>query len=162
MVDLADLSRRPSLKRVEIGFAVEADGENDLINIAGTDVVLRPVDSTEKVAVRETRCRWLVAPRVRRLDATAAASVEIELDGERVQVPAGISVAAALLWLGSEPYRASALGGTPRAPYCMMGVCFECLAAIDGRANQRACQVTVAPGMRVRRQLATGGLADEA
>ncbi len=89
----------------------------------------------------------------RRLDDAAPARIEIELDGARVEVPADISVAAALLWLGVEPYRASVLGGEPRAPYCMMGVCFDCLAEVDGRANQRACQVTVAPGMRVRRQL---------
>ncbi len=91
----------------------------------------------------------------RRLDDAATARVAIELDGARVEVPAEVSVAAALLWLGVEPYRASALGGEPRAPYCMMGVCFDCLSEIDGCANQRACQVTVAPGMRVRRQLGT-------
>ena len=89
----------------------------------------------------------------RRLDGAAPARVAIELDGARVEVPADISVAAALLWLGVEPYRASALGGEPRAPYCMMGACFDCLAEIDGRANQRACQVTIAPGIRVCRQL---------
>ncbi len=98
----------------------------------------------------------------RRLDGAAPARVAIELDGERVEVPADISVAAALLWLGVEPYRASALGGAPRAPYCMMGVCFDCLAEIDGRPNQRACQVTVAPGMRVRRQLGAPEVGDEA
>ena len=101
----------------------------------------------------------------RRLDGAAPARVAIELDGAHVDVPADISVAAALLWLGVEPYRASTLGGAPRAPYCMMGVCFDCLAEIDGRANQRACQVTVATGMRVRRQLGkfdSDGGSDEA
>ena len=43
----------------------------------------------------------------------------------------------------------------PRAPFCMMGACFECLVEIDGRANQRACQVRVRGGMRVRRQLSS-------
>ncbi len=98
----------------------------------------------------------------RRLDDAPAQRVEIELDGARVAVPAGISLAAALLWLGVAPYRITALGGAPRAPYCMMGVCFDCLAEIDGRSNRRACQVTVAAGMRVRRQLGTAaGDADE-
>ncbi len=99
----------------------------------------------------------------RRLDGAAPARIEIELDGESVEVPAGISVAAALLWLGVTPYRITALGGAPRAPWCMMGVCFDCLAEIDGRPNRRACQVSVAPGMRVRRQLEfASGDADEA
>ena len=97
----------------------------------------------------------------RRLDGAAPERVEIELDGEPVEVPAEVSVAAALLWLGVAPYRSAALGGAPRAPYCMMGVCFDCLAEIDGRPNQRACQVAVVPGLRVRRQLGAVEVADE-
>jgi predicted molibdopterin-dependent oxidoreductase YjgC len=31
----------------------------------------------------------------------------------------------------------------------MMGVCFDCLAEIDGVANRQACMVPVAPGMRI-------------
>jgi predicted molibdopterin-dependent oxidoreductase YjgC len=34
----------------------------------------------------------------------------------------------------------------------MMGVCFDCLMEIDGVANQQACLVTVAEGMRINRQ----------
>ncbi len=97
----------------------------------------------------------------RRLDDAARTRVEIELDGETIAVPAGTSVAAALLWLGVAPYRISTLGGAVRAPYCMMGVCFDCLAEIDGQPNQRACQVTVVAGMRVRRQLAAVEIDDE-
>ncbi|NKB63567.1 MAG: hypothetical protein GKR95_16110 [Gammaproteobacteria bacterium] len=37
----------------------------------------------------------------------------------------------------------------PRGPYCMMGVCFECLVEIDGKRNQQACQIEVQPGMSV-------------
>jgi predicted molibdopterin-dependent oxidoreductase YjgC len=80
--------------------------------------------------------------------------VEIELDAERVSVPAGISLAAALLMLDALPTRRTPVGAAPRAPFCMMGSCFECLVEIDGRANRRACQVRVSAGMRVRRQLA--------
>lgn len=98
----------------------------------------------------------------RRLDDGATARVEIELDGEAVAVPAQVSVAAALLSLGVEAFRSSAISGAPRAPYCMMGVCFECLVEIDGRPNQRACQVTVVAGMRVRRQFDTGYAAEAA
>ena len=31
----------------------------------------------------------------------------------------------------------------------MMGVCYDCLVAIDGRANQQGCMIAVAPGMRI-------------
>jgi predicted molibdopterin-dependent oxidoreductase YjgC len=36
----------------------------------------------------------------------------------------------------------------------MMGICFECLIEIDGVADQRACQLQVRAGMRLKRQLA--------
>jgi len=89
----------------------------------------------------------------RRLDGAPGDTVEISLDGAVVEVPQGIPLAAALLLLDRRPYRLAAVGAAPRAPYCMMGSCFECLVEIDGRRNQRACQVMVAGGMRVRRQL---------
>ncbi|HKJ51367.1 MAG TPA: (2Fe-2S)-binding protein [Gammaproteobacteria bacterium] len=81
--------------------------------------------------------------------------VEIELDAQRVSVPAGISLAAALLLLDALPTRRTPVGAGPRAPFCMMGACYECLVEIDGRVNQRACQVLISAGMRVRRQLAS-------
>jgi hypothetical protein len=34
----------------------------------------------------------------------------------------------------------------------MMGVCFDCLAEIDGVPNRQSCMVTAQPGMRIRRQ----------
>jgi D-hydroxyproline dehydrogenase subunit gamma len=33
-----------------------------------------------------------------------------------------------------------------------MGVCFDCLAEIDGEPNRQSCMVMVAPGMTIRRQ----------
>jgi predicted molibdopterin-dependent oxidoreductase YjgC len=48
--------------------------------------------------------------------------------------------------------RATPVSGSPRAPYCMMGVCFDCLMEIDGVPNRQACLVPVAEGMRIRRQ----------
>ena len=94
----------------------------------------------------------------RLLDA-AGAQIVIELDGVQETVPAGVSVAAALLYLDKIPLRHSAVNAAPRAPFCMMGICFECLIEVDGVANQRACQLQVQAGMRLRRQFssATGG-----
>ena len=39
-----------------------------------------------------------------------------------------------------------------RAPYCMMGVCFECLVEIDGQGSVQSCLTPVADGMRIARQ----------
>ena len=80
------------------------------------------------------------------------ATVEVFVDGVALQVPAGASAAAAVLLAGSAAIRTTAVSGAPRLPYCMMGVCFDCLAEIDGQANQQACMVPVAPGMRIARQ----------
>ena len=77
----------------------------------------------------------------------------IELDGAEAKVPAGVSVAAALLYLDRIPTRHSVVKAAPRAPFCMMGICFECLIEIDGVVDQRACQLQVRAGMRLRRQL---------
>lgn len=78
--------------------------------------------------------------------------VAVWIDDDCVEVPAGESVAAALLAHGVASVRATAVSGRPRGPYCMMGVCHDCLVEIDGAQNRQACRVQVAEGMRVRRQ----------
>ncbi|MCP4766351.1 MAG: (2Fe-2S)-binding protein [Gammaproteobacteria bacterium] len=89
-------------------------------------------------------------------DKTADA-VEILVEGVAHQVPANISVAAAALLCGLSTVRETPVTGAGRLPYCMMGVCFDCLMEIDGQPNQRACQVTVAAGMTIERQLGAAG-----
>ncbi len=85
----------------------------------------------------------------------AGSPVSITVDGKPIAVPAGTSVAAALLLAGAVPSRANPVSGAPRAPYCMMGVCFECLVEIDGIAERQACMIAAAEGMRVRRTART-------
>lgn len=75
------------------------------------------------------------------------------VDEQPRQVPAGYTVAAALLALGYKVNRTSPVSGSPRGPYCMMGVCFECLVDIDGIPNRQGCLAEVQPGMRVRLSL---------
>jgi predicted molibdopterin-dependent oxidoreductase YjgC len=79
-------------------------------------------------------------------------SVTLSFNGQALSVPAGISVAAALLMSGVERFRATPVSESPRAPYCMMGVCFECLVNIDGVPNRQSCLIDVANGMQVRSQ----------
>ena len=78
--------------------------------------------------------------------------VTIHLDGAPVSAREGDTVAAALLATGVDYTRTTPVGGGPRLPYCMMGVCFDCLMEIDGVPNRQACQVRVRDGMQVRRQ----------
>ena len=67
-------------------------------------------------------------------------------------VPAGASAAAAVLAAGFDSIRESPVDRSERAPYCMMGVCFDCLAEIDGVANRQSCIIVVRPGIRINRQ----------
>ena len=82
-------------------------------------------------------------------DAAAAASVRIYIEGEAYDARADDSVAAALLASGRDHCRTTAVSGAQRAPYCMMGVCFDCLVSIDGVANRQGCLVPVREGMRI-------------
>jgi sarcosine oxidase subunit alpha len=75
-------------------------------------------------------------------------TLSILLDGRLLEVPEGITVAAALLNAGEDAFRES-VAGTPRGPLCGMGICFECRVTIDGAPGRRACLETVFAGMRV-------------
>jgi predicted molibdopterin-dependent oxidoreductase YjgC len=76
--------------------------------------------------------------------------VEIEVEGRAVRVREGTSLAIALMEAGFSSLRQTAISGAPRAPLCLMGVCFECLCDVDGRQNAQSCMIEVAEGMRVR------------
>ena len=81
------------------------------------------------------------------------ASVAISVDGRLVQAHSGDTVAAALLANGIDHCRTTPVTGAPRAPYCLMGVCFDCLVTIDGVGSRQACLVPVHEGMKVETQV---------
>ncbi|WP_066740374.1 (2Fe-2S)-binding protein [Cupriavidus sp. D384] len=93
----------------------------------------------------------------RRIDAAVlqgtARSVRVTVDGTALECREGDSVAAALFAAGVLACRDTAVSGAARGPYCMMGVCYDCLVSIDGRPNQQACMTRVQDGMKVERQL---------
>jgi sarcosine oxidase subunit alpha len=76
-----------------------------------------------------------------------AEPVAVEVDGRTVTLFAGECLAtglaaAGIVTLGMSP------GGRPRGAFCMMGVCQQCVAMVDG-VLQRTCMVVVRAGMRV-------------
>ncbi|ANN66545.1 MULTISPECIES: (2Fe-2S)-binding protein [Bordetella] len=81
------------------------------------------------------------------------APVRVTVNGAELQCRAGDSVAAALFAGGVQACRDTAVGEVPRGPYCMMGVCYDCLVTIDGQANQQGCMTAVREGMKIERQL---------
>jgi predicted molibdopterin-dependent oxidoreductase YjgC len=89
-------------------------------------------------------------------------SVTIHCDGTAIRARSGDSVAAALLAAGIVATRTTPVSDAPRGPYCMMGVCFDCLMVIDGVASRQACLTPVRDGMRVERQHGARTLGDMA
>lgn len=88
----------------------------------------------------------------RRLRDIGGSPVPFTFDGNALSGRQGDTVAAALLGNAIEACRTSVVSGSPRAPYCMMGVCFECLVTIDGVGNRQGCLVLLAEGMRIETQ----------
>ncbi len=82
----------------------------------------------------------------------AAPTVTVHIEGRPIRVGARESVAAAALLAGLGATRTSPATGEPRAPFCMMGVCYDCLMVIDDVPSRQACLVTVQEGMRIERQ----------
>jgi octopine oxidase subunit A len=85
----------------------------------------------------------------RRLTDARRPALTILIDGVATQAQEGDTVAAALIAAGHLTCRTSAVSGAPRAPYCLMGVCFDCLVTIDGVGNRQACLIQVREGMRI-------------
>ena len=88
---------------------------------------------------------------------TASTFRDLEPEGQRVRVRfsgrdlllrEGGNLAAELLASGVTPFRRTPVSGAPRAPFCMMGACFDCLVEIDG-ATRQACLCEVGAGMEI-------------
>ena len=83
---------------------------------------------------------------------TSATAVVVTIDGRPYTARAGDSVAATLFAAGATHCRTTPVSGAPRAPFCMMGVCFDCLVVVDGVGNRQGCMVRVREGMRIETQ----------
>ena len=74
--------------------------------------------------------------------------VSVEIDGRRLEVPAGMMLASALAHVDVRHLRNSPRAGTPRGAFCLMGACQECAIQVDGKLRQ-ACMTVVRDGMVV-------------
>jgi 2Fe-2S iron-sulfur cluster binding domain len=80
--------------------------------------------------------------------------VVVLIDGAPFEGRQGDSVATVLLLAGKVGCRRSFVSGEPRGPYCMMGVCFECLVRVDGIGGMQACMIPIRPEMRIETSIA--------
>ncbi|MCE8015793.1 (2Fe-2S)-binding protein [Halomonas sp. MCCC 1A17488] len=93
------------------------------------------------------------ASRFERLPTRSFDPVTVFVEGHAIEVDSHDTAAAAVLAAGLMPSRTTPASGSKRAPYCLMGACFECLLVIDGVANQQGCLVRVQDRMQIHRQV---------
>ncbi len=84
-------------------------------------------------------------------------NISISFEGRKVPCKLGDTVAAAILAASPSYTRRTPKHGEMRAPYCMMGACFECLMEINGVTDQQACLTLVEDGMSIKRQILVVG-----
>lgn len=82
--------------------------------------------------------------------ATTRRNVTLQVQGRPITARAGDTLAMALLSAGVAAFRHTPVSAQPRAPLCLMGVCFDCLVEVDGMQNVQSCMVEVEEGMQVR------------
>src|SRR5882724_7086913 len=87
----------------------------------------------------------------RKLHEPDPGGLTINIDGVLVAAEPGESVAAVLLRQAEPWSRLTPVTQSKRAAYCMMGVCFDCLAVVNGVVSVQTCLKTVCEGMRVAR-----------
>ena len=90
-----------------------------------------------------------------------ARALAVTIDGKPFAARAGDTVAATLFAAGIADCRTTPVSGSARGPFCMMGVCFDCLVVIDGQPNQQGCMIPVAEGMKIQRQQGARAVAAE-
>lgn len=105
--------------------------------------------------------RYSVNPASPFLELEAARRVEVTWDGTALSLPEGANLAAALLGAGVTVFRHTPVSGAPRAPFCMMGACFDCLIEVDGVTRQ-ACMLEVSEGLIITRPNVTEAQDDQA
>lgn len=74
--------------------------------------------------------------------------VPVRFGDVALMLPRGENLAGALLVAGVMPFRRTPVSGAPRAPFCMMGACYDCLVDINGVTRQ-ACMLQVAENMQI-------------
>ena len=94
---------------------------------------------------------------LKRIQSSKSKKITIFFEEKQIAAYEGESIAAALLCSGVKHIRTAPVSGTSRAPYCWMGVCFECLLEIDGQPNLQSCLIPVQEGMKIRRHALNDG-----
>lgn len=80
------------------------------------------------------------------------ATLTITVDDTAYTGVAGQTLAGVLLASGRTQWRRTSAQGRPRGLFCGIGVCFDCIATVNGVRDVRLCQRRAADGDRVETQ----------
>lgn len=78
--------------------------------------------------------------------------IAITVDGEILTGPAGSSISGILLENGRDSWRTTSRDRRPRGIFCGIGVCYDCILAVNGVRDVRACQRRAEDGDVIERQ----------
>jgi predicted molibdopterin-dependent oxidoreductase YjgC len=73
--------------------------------------------------------------------------ITITVNGKEVDAYDGETIAAALLANGIKIFRRTPKYNSPRALFCAIGRCNDCVMSVNGIPNVRTCVTTVEDGM---------------
>jgi aerobic-type carbon monoxide dehydrogenase small subunit (CoxS/CutS family) len=80
-------------------------------------------------------------------------SISFTFNGSAIECEEGQSIAAALIAVDERNLRSTRFGNEPRSIFCGIGICFDCVVAVNGVANQRSCLIEAQDGMKVESAL---------
>jgi D-hydroxyproline dehydrogenase subunit gamma len=75
-------------------------------------------------------------------------AIVMRINGKEVVVPQGTTVAVAVLLTGG--FCRTSISGQRRAPFCGIGICFECRVTINDQRHRLSCQQLCEAGMEIR------------
>jgi hypothetical protein len=67
-------------------------------------------------------------------------ALTVTIEGKPVEGIRGQTLAGVLLASGRLSWRTTSSGGRPRGVFCGIGVCFDCIAEVNGVRDVRLCQ----------------------
>lgn len=80
---------------------------------------------------------------------SAVSPITITVDGSPYTGVSGQTIAGVLLGAGRTSWRTATGSGRPRGLFCGIGVCFDCIATVNGIRDVRLCQRRAADGDEV-------------
>lgn len=83
-------------------------------------------------------------------------TVNITVNGKKIQAKRGEMIAAALMAHGMRIHRYTAKRQEARGVFCGIGQCTDCVMIVNGVPNVRTCIVPVEEGMVIETQFGVG------